>query len=184
MAKKGRPPKKDRPRYPSGQVKPEGAGITGTQLHRLRSLGKYPVLETQVGRLLFLGEIDEVQARTAWRIAEIYGRYDRAMGRRRAAASPAYEVGRGRDMGHESEEEAERSAAAVKRFTRLQEAIRAVSPTPYPALVFRPFSIRGTIESLCVDDEVLPLAALLEVKMALDRLAEPLGLRGRRRNIS
>lgn len=170
--KKGRPPK-DGPRYPSGQIKPQYAGITGTQLHRLRSLGKYPILETQIGRLLFLGEIDELQARVAWKIAEIYGRYDRAMGRRRSAASPAYEVGRGRDTGFESEEEAERSAAAVKRYTRLQDAIGEVMSWPATG--------RTALEELCIEDRVIPAAWLLEVKVLLERLAVPLGLRGRKR---
>lgn len=171
MANKGRP-RKDRPRYPSGQVKPEDAGVTGTQLHRLRSLGKYQILETQIGRLLFLGEIDQVQAETAWRIAQIYGRYDRAMGRRRSAASPSYEVGRGRDTAAtESDDEAERSRTAVRRFNRLQDEIRAISP----------IGLASVLEELCVNDLVCPPGTLLTVKVALDRLAEPLGLRGRKR---
>jgi hypothetical protein len=177
VSKPGRP-RKDRPRYPSGQVKPEGAGITGTQLQRLRSLGKYHILETQVGRLLFLGEIDQAQAEAAWRIGQIYGAYDRAMGRRRSAASPSYEVGRGRDGAHESEDEAERSAAAVKRFERLQTAIRELHPHIGHGMNL----LRAELECLCVMDLAPVAMNLLAVKVALDRLSEPLGLRGRKRD--
>lgn len=173
MASRGRP-RKDRPRYPSGQVKAEGAGITGTALHRLRSLGTNQVLETQVGRMLFLGELDLTQAQTAWRVAEIYGRYDRAMGRRRTAASPAYESGRGRDTGlAESDEEAERTRVAVRRFERLQDQLSDVCTWPRTA--------RAALEELCVQDRAIPFEWFLEVKIALDRLAGPLGLRGKRR---
>jgi hypothetical protein len=165
-------PKKDRPRYPGGQIKPEGAGITGTQLQRLRQLGTNPILETQVGRLLFLGELDLVQAQTAWRVAEIYGRYDRAMGRRRSAASPAYEAGRGRDTGlTESEDQAERATAAVKKFDRLQDALQEVMTWPRVA--------RTALEELCIEDRAIPAEWLLEVKVALDRLSTALGLRRR-----
>jgi hypothetical protein len=172
-SKRGRP-RLDRPRYPSGQVRPKGAGITHTALQRLRSLGTNPVLGTQVGRLLFLGEIDMMQAQTAWRIAEIYGRYDRAMGRQRSAASPAYEAGRGRDTGlAESEDEAARHQAAVRRFERVQEALREIASWPRTA--------RVALEELCVEDRAIPGEWMLEVKVVLDRLAAPLGLRGRKR---
>jgi hypothetical protein len=171
MGKGGRP-RKDRPRYPSGQVKPEGAGITGTALQRLRQTGTNQILETQIGRLLFLGEIELAQAQVAWKIAEIYGRYDRAMGRRRSAASPSYEVGRGRDTAAtESDDEADRSRTAVRRFNRLQDEIRAISP----------IGLASVLEELCVNDLVCPPGTLLTVKVALDRLAESLGLRGRKR---
>src|SRR5258705_8561698 len=114
--KRGRP-RADRPRYPSGQVKPESAGITGADLQRLRALGTNPLLETQIGRLLFLEQVTLVEAQTAFRIAEIYGRYDRAIGRRRSAASPSYEAGRGRAVGLlESESTRARSESAARQF--------------------------------------------------------------------
>src|SRR5260370_19951199 len=124
MARRGRP-KKPGPRFPGGQLKAETAGITGTALQRLRALGSNPLLETQVGRLLFLDELRPIDAQTAFRIAELYGRYDRALGRRRNAASPSYEPGRGRDAAHhESEAERSRSESAARRFGALQAEIR------------------------------------------------------------
>src|SRR5258707_6661603 len=97
MARRGRP-KKPGPRYPGGQLKAESAGITGTALQRFRALGSNPLLETQVGRLLFLEELRPIDGQTGFRIAEIYGRYDRSLGRRGSTAAPAYAVGRGRDV--------------------------------------------------------------------------------------
>lgn len=173
MGKGGRP-RKDGPRYPSGQIKPQAAGITGAQLHRMRRLSKDPILETQVGRLLFLEELTIEQARVAWKIGEIYGRYDRAMGRRRAAASPSYEVGRGRDtVTQESGDEAERSQTAMRKFGALQAEIRVLWPR-------RPGALRQALERLCVDDE-WPGGDLTGIRTVLDLLAVPLGLRGRKR---
>jgi hypothetical protein len=167
--KRGRPPK-DRERYPGGQVKPESAGITSTALQRVRSLGTLPMLETQVGRLVFLGELTPVQANTAHLIAEIYGRYDRAMGRRRSAASPAYEVGRGHDLGlHESDVQRARAEAAARRFGELQAEIRLCPRGVKPALV-----------ELCVEDRMCPPTWLPAVKIALDILAVSLRLTRRR----
>jgi len=172
MGKRGRP-RAERARYPSGQVKPEGAGVTGAQLHRLRSLSKYPLLETQVGRLLFLEELTQEQVHVAWKIAEIYGRYDRAMGRRRSAASPAYEAGRSGPLGrYESEDERERNGTAVRRYGSLQAEIRPLSRHPQ--------ALRAALEALCVEDRH-PAGELSAVKAALDALAFPLGLRGKRR---
>ncbi len=171
MGKKGRPKLKERARFPAGQIKPEGAGITGTQLHRLRSLGKYPILETQVGRLLFLGEIDELQARVAWKIAEIYGRYDSAIGRRRTTVSPAYEVGRSVSYFPEvSSDEEERIRKAVKQFGHLQAEIALC-----------PRGVRSALEELCIADGVCPAGWLPQVKIALDVLGREMGLRGRKR---
>lgn len=169
--RRGRP-RAERARYPSGQAKPEGAGITGTALQRLRALGTNPILESQVGRLLFLGELELEQAQTAWRIAEIYGRYDRAMGRRRSAASPSYEIGHGlvrRGNGREeSEDDAERKTTAVRRFGNLQAEIRLC-----------PRGVKPAIEELCIEDRACPAGWLPQVKIALSILAEALGLRRR-----
>src|SRR5258706_7167650 len=168
--KRGRP-RADRPRYPSGRVKPESAGITGTALQRLRALGSNPLLETQVGRLLFLEELRPIDAQTAFRIAEIYGRYDRAVGRRRSAASPSYQAGRSPDLGlHESDAEKARAESAARRFGALQAEMRLC-----------PRNVKGALEELCVEDRPCPPGWLPAVKVALDMLAVPLGIRRMRR---
>lgn len=169
-AKRGRP-RADRARYPSGQAKPEGAGITGASLQRLRALGTNPQLETQVGRLLYLGEIELEQFRAAEHMAKIYGRYDWAMGRRRHVASPAYEVGHRGDGGRwESWDEAERKATAVRKYGNLQYEIRLC-----------PRGVKPALEELCIEDRACPAGWLPRVKIALDVLAEALGLRRRKR---
>ena len=48
-------------------------------------------------RLIDACDLDDVETRAGFRLAEVWGRYDFAMGRRRQAASPSYEAGRGRD---------------------------------------------------------------------------------------
>jgi hypothetical protein len=170
MARRGRP-KKPGARYPGGQLKAETAGITATALQRLRALGSNPLLETQVGRLLFLEELRPIDAQTAFRVAEIYGRYDRAIGRRRSTASPSYEAGRGRDAGlHESDSERARAESAARRFGALQAEIRLC-----------PRGVRGALEELCVEDRPCPPGWLPAVKIALDMLAVPLGIRRMRR---
>ena len=47
-------------------------------------------------RLIDARDLDDVETRAGFRLAEVWGRYDFAMGRRRQAASPSYEAGRGR----------------------------------------------------------------------------------------
>ena len=169
MARRGRPKKPGR-RFPGGQLKAETAGITVTSLQRLRSLGTLPMLETQVGRMLFLGELRPIDMDTAHRMAEIYGRYDRAMGRRRSAASPAYEAGRAGRGAFESEDAAARAAAAMRAYGDLQAELRLC-----------PRGVRAPLEELCVEDRPCPPGWLPAVKAALDVLAGALGLRRRRR---
>ncbi len=169
MGRRGRP-RKAGPRHPSGRLKAESAGVTYTALNRLRSLGTNPVLETQVGRLLFLDELDLEQARAAWLMAEIYGRYDRAMGRRRSVVSPSYEAGRGRDPGApESAEEADRSQGARRVWARLQAALRACPP-----------GVRSALEELAVEDRACPAGSFPRVRLALEVLAIEMGIRRRR----
>jgi hypothetical protein len=168
MARRGRP-KKAGGRFPSGRLRPESAGVTYAALQRLRSLGTNQILETQVGRLLFLDELTLDQARAAWHIAEIYGRHDRAMGRRRAVASPSYEVGRGRDTGLvESEDEAERVQRARRAYARLQAALAAC-----------PRGVKPALEELCIEDRACPAGWMPRVRLALDLIAIELGIRRR-----
>jgi len=167
--KRGRP-RADRPRYPSGKAKPEGAGITGTALQRLRALGTNPLLESPLGWLLYRGELGLEEWQAAGKIGEIYGRYDWAMGRRRSTASPSYEIGFRGESNWESEDEAEAKATAVRRFGNLQAEIRLC-----------PRGVKASIEELCVEGRACPPGWLPAVKIALNMLAESFGLRRRRR---
>jgi hypothetical protein len=160
--------KKPGPRYPGGQIKPEGAGVTGTQLQRLRAVSKDPLLATQLGRLLFLEEITRAEYDTGVRVAEIYGRYERTIGRRRSVASPHYEAGRGRVTG-EDDLARERAKAAAKAWGILQAEIKLC-----------PRGVRDAIEELCVEDRACPPGWFPAVRIALAILGT-LWRSGRRR---
>ena len=168
--KRGRP-KSDRARYPSGQVRPEGSGVTFTQLQRLRTITRDGIFGTRAGEMLFLGEITQLQADVAAEIAKIYGRHDRAIGCRRSPASPSYESGqnRGYDLA-ESDFQRECSERAMEAFDALAALLKPVAPMTRIALI-----------DLCVHNLSLTSLTLAEVRKVLDGLAEPLGLRRRRR---
>jgi hypothetical protein len=151
--------KKPGPRYPGGQLKGMPVGVTGTQLQRLRAISKDPLLATQLGRLLFLEEITRGEYEAGVRIAEIYGRYECTIGRRRSVASPTYEAGRGRVAG-EDELARERAKDAARAFGALQAEIKLC-----------PRRVRGPLEELCVEDRVPPPGSLPAIRIALDMLA-------------
>jgi hypothetical protein len=159
-------PRADRPRYRSGQLRPVDAGITATQLQRLRAISRDPWLATQVGRMLFLGQLSQTEAEVAWRIGETIGKYDRALGRRRHPASPAYEVGYGRSEDIDTPEQEKRRITAVRRHERLMAEIGYLDPGAR--------TVRD-IEDLCVADRV-PMV-MRSVKEVLGMLAAPLGIR-------
>jgi hypothetical protein len=166
-------PKKPGKRHPGGQLvqEPEGPSLAGW--HRIREdavkLGSNPLIATQLGRLGYAGALTPVEVATGFRIAEIYGRYDRSIGRRRSIASPSYELGRGRDMAaQESEEARERAQGAARAFGALQAEIALC-----------PRHIKGPIEELCVEDRACPPGWLPAVRIALGMLADALGIRRR-----
>ena len=169
MVKRGRR-RKAGERYPSGDLKGEYGGITATALQRLRSLGTHPMLETEVGRLLFLDELTPLEATTAFRIAEIYGRYDWSVGRRRSVASPVYEMGRQASAeGADSEFEERRRVQAKKDFSALAAILRVPGR-----------GLRAAIEELCVDNRFIPPTWRPPIRAILHVVALELGLRQRR----
>lgn len=148
----------------------QAAGITENSLQRLRSLGTNPLLETQIGRLLYLDRITRTEYETAVRIAEIYRRFDESAGCRRWPASPSSEIGNGRSLTHEDEATRERASAATRDFGMLQCEMRLC-----------PRGTRTAIEELCVDDRACPPGWLPNIKLALQMLAPALGMRTRRK---
>jgi hypothetical protein len=180
MARRGRP-KKPGKRHPGGQLvqEPEGPSLAGW--HRIREdavkLGSNPLIATELGRLGYTGALTSVEVATGFRIAEIYGRYDRSIGRRRSIASPSYELGRGRDTAAvESEEARERAHGAARAFGALQAEIALC-----------PRHVKSPLEELCVEDRICPPGWLPAVRIALGMLADALGIRrriGRPKSIS
>lgn len=176
MTKKGRP-KKAGPRHPGGQLI-QAADRDAIAWRRILDdairLGLNPLVATQLGRLGALGQLAAHEVETGFRIAEIYGRYDKAMGRRRSAASPSYESGHGRDtQAAESVPQRERAEAAIRAYGALQPEIRLC-----------PRGVKSPLEELCIEDRVCPPGWLPAVKIALDMLSVSLGIRRRQSRTS
>ena len=89
-------------------------------------------------RLIDARDLDDVETRAGFRLAEVWGRYDFAMGRRRQAASPSYEAGRGRDAANESDAESRRSIRA--RRTRIGSTSAPRSTFQRAASTSNPFN--------------------------------------------
>jgi hypothetical protein len=102
-----------------------------TLWQRLRAVGLMQETGHVVGRLFFVGELNETQAAAALRYAEIVGRYHRYHnGTRRTAASPSYQRGWGFDNEVQSHEKnntvaeyESRARKAKKDYHRLQKHI-------------------------------------------------------------
>jgi hypothetical protein len=118
-----------------------------------------PLLGSEVGRLLFHGQITEVEAAAAAQVAEIYARHEQAQGLRRSVASPSYMIGiDGADFDEEGAEHIRRARRAKREFDELQKAI----PTS---------RARAVLEQLCVDDQPIGPTNLMDCRILLRRLA-------------
>lgn len=169
-AKRGRKRLTDRERYSCGQVKPAAATSTA-EWQRLRSIAKNPLLGSHLGRMGFLGTLDAVEVATGEKIGRIYGEFDRALGTRRYARSPGYEIGRGRSPdSEETEDQRERTTSAIRRMTHYEAEVEALS-----GLIYR--GLRRELELLCVQDELPNAGVMPLVRRALAALAGPLGVR-------
>lgn len=165
--KPGRPAKPG-PRYACGKLKPQVEPISGTLWQRLKQHGKQFGLDqrltSELGRLNWFGELTLAQTAAGFRIAEIYGRYERLRHLRRSKASPSYEVSYGEAGAAEEllgpvELQAleDRVAAATEKFRALQKELS--------------HRIRPIIEQLCVEDRAVNPMAYDDVREALSALA-------------
>ena len=171
-AKPGRPPKPGE-RFPSGDIKPKGeptGSISATAWQRIKAEGMRFGLDarlgSEIGRLSLHGELTNAQTVTAFRIGEIYGRFERYKRRRRSVASPSYESGFGdADVAEERMDPDElarhevRIQDAERQFHLLQEELPAYPP-----------AVKAAIEDLCVNDRMINPTQLAEVCYWLDRL--------------
>jgi hypothetical protein len=118
-----------------------------------------PQLGSEVGRLLFHGQITGVEAAAASQVAEIYVRYERSQGLRRTPASPSYVNAIDEcDFDGENPDDVLRARRAKRHFHKLQMAI----PTP---------RARTVLEQLCVDDRPIGPIDLMDLRKLLRRLA-------------
>ena len=88
-------PRKAGPRQPCGHLKSSGAEPPSpAQIKRIQTgllkSSTEQLLGDEVGRLYFHKLLTERQVSAAFRVADVYGREDRRMGRRRSCRSPSY----------------------------------------------------------------------------------------------
>lgn len=185
-------PQKNGERYPSGDLKPDKVKpaiepIAPALWDRLRKDAVKAVedsrLGSELGRLSLQGELSATQTAAGFRLAEIYGRFERYKNMRRSAGSPSYMVasswGSGdgaveaitpemlaRSMAEDLLEPTElaeleqKIRAAEKRFHKLQNVMRVLPP-----------NVREALEQLCVEDRRINPAMLDNARLALDELA-------------
>jgi hypothetical protein len=121
-----------------------------------------PQLGSEVGRLLFHGQITNVEAAAASQVAEIYARYERSQGLRRTPASPSYVNGID-ECDFDGDDDVLRARRAKRHFHNLQISI----PTP---------RARTVLEQLCVDDRPIGPIDLMDLRKLLRRLAIVFGI--------
>lgn len=168
-------------RHPCGKKKqpakvaaaPKSDAFSPTEVHRVREhwkkLGADARAGSEVGRLLLSEALTSKEAGAAWKIAEIYGRYEFLHGKRRSARSASYESGRASAVNTFVADEVadfnlEAEAAVVAAFKSL----------PMQGKTF-PARLRSRIERLCVEDESIPFGWLAEIKAELEKHADHLG---------
>lgn len=162
MAKLGRPPKKSR----TG-IDP----IAPTLWERIRrnvNAGLLPPIHaSEIARLAQHGEITSTEAAAAFRVGEIYGRYERCVGCSRSARSPSYEMGySGHPPENQQERDEERDRAeqdATKAWVSLQGMLSK--------MVVGSAELRR-LEELCVQNECISPPDVQTVRKILERLAQ------------
>lgn len=165
VAKPGRPPK-NRP-----TIEPI-APAAWDRIRRLVARGAIEAIHgSQIGRLSYFGELTATEASAAFRVGEIYGRYDRVvLEKRRSARSPSYEMGfsgqtpEGQQRNRRLSEEEEHRIA-----TRNFQDLRSQLPE-------FPRELRARIEDLCVEDTPISSTDLADVRIILGKLAAYFGI--------
>lgn len=145
-----------------------------------------PVLETSLGRLCFVREITPVEAAAGCRLAEVVGRFERlVVSKRRTAASPSYEVGRGGDGNEITCEtsidlpEDQRTDCKCPFCVRNRAATKAYDKV-IDLLELAPREVRRAVEDVCIGNQACPPGMLLDLKEMLGILATHFGLTLRR----
>jgi hypothetical protein len=179
--KRGRPAK-DGERYACGKLKPTpSAEISPAHWQRIKTqaarFGEDARLSSELSRLSLLGHLTTVQTAAGFRMAELYGQYDKTFGMRRTARSVAYDVGRGdHELAEERKTEAQRKAEIERtrnirtKFKKLQQAMAECGPTATPML-----------EQLCIEDAPLLQGDIARTADWLDHIARHFGEKWKRR---
>jgi hypothetical protein len=172
----GRPAKPGE-RYPCGRLKPANE-MAPALWQRIRTqavrFGEDARLGSELSRLSMLGVITAAETAAGFRMAEIYGQYERLEGKRRSACSAAYDVGYG-DAGvdeerlteQEREKRVEREQTIIATFFDLRDAL--------------PPRARDMLERLCVEDHRVDSFDIEEIKELLAGLTTSFGKKWRDR---
>jgi hypothetical protein len=168
-------------RTPIGALKRVAdSGLTPTAIKRIsedlaRGAGDRR-FESEVARLLFEKKLNDREAAAAFRVGEIYGRYERLHGLRRSAVSPSYT--RGRSGAPELADErmtSEQIEAREKRQRDIEAAFLALQDE----IPIYPPRWRGMIEHLCVENAHVPEIWLPEVRL-LEKIAKAARIPGQK----
>ncbi len=170
---KGRP-RKAGDRTPCGALKRVADnGLTPTAIKRItedlaRGAGDKR-FESEVARLLFEKKLNDREAAAAFKVGEIYGRYERLHSKRRSAVSPSYMIGRtGAPELADERMTSEQIAAREKRERDTEAAFMAIQDE-IPAY---PPRWRAILEHLCVENLHVPEIWLPELRWMLEKIAK------------
>lgn len=165
-----------RRRFKNGHVAPEPAGrYSPALLKRMEDeavkTALNPIWGTIVGKLAMKGDLTASQAAAAFEFAALQGRYDALKGMPpRSAQSPSYQLGRGgggMDLSRlDPEDRTTQERLQRKRIGRVERQLQSALDCIPPNRV-----LRGAIEDLVVNDRLISLIALPDVRIVLDNLA-------------
>lgn len=161
VAKRGRPPNK------TTSIEPI-APAAWDRIRRMVARGAIEAIHgSEVGRLSHFGELTATEASAAFRVAEIYGSYDRVvMEKRRSARSPSYEMGFSGTTPEAQQRNRRRSEEEEDRIaTKNYDDLRAQIPD-------FPRELRQRIEELCVEDKSIGSVHLADIRIILGKLAQ------------
>lgn len=164
MAKLGRPPKS------STGIEPIAPALWD-RIRRNVGQGLLPAIHgTEIARLHHFGLITPTEAAAAFRIAEIYSRWDKCLGRARSARSPSFELGFGGSVPENQKAADQKDADDIKRekdarekWDALEEKFNKLNVTP---------SERRRIEELCAQNEAIGSIELSDIRPILAGLAQ------------
>lgn len=179
-------PRKDGERYACGKIKPRKKlkpdlePISGVLWQRMKQHGKQagldPRITTELGRLNWFGELTVAMTAAGFRIAEIYGRYERYKRLSRSVRSPSYNASYG-EAGTAEEllgdvalaELEQRIIDATTAYERLVGKVEGYQGRPDPGLI--PRHLRNPIETLCVEDRAINPTLYDDIREFLQQLA-------------
>lgn len=164
MAKLGRPPKK------ATCIEPIAPALWD-RVRRNVAAGLLPAIHgSEVSRLAHHGMITPTEASAAFRLAEIYSRWDTALGKARSPKSPSYEMGFSGTAPESQKVADEREKAAEKREIDARAQWEALQKILDDMGISN--AERRWVEELCVQNEPIGPIELSDIRPILQGLAQ------------